>query len=141
MKISEIMSGNPVVGSPGETLQQAAEYMDRLDCGFLPVGENDRLVGALTDRDIAVRGVARGRGPDTTIGEILSEEVLYCFSDDECETVANNMGDQQVRRLPVVDRDKRLVGIVSLGDLAGAVTNSTGGQALEEVSEPGGLHG
>ena len=92
--------------------------MAEIDAGALPVGENDRLVGMITDRDIAVRAVADGKGPDTPIREIMTTEVKYCFEDDEIDEVALNMADIQVRRLPVLNDQKRLVGIISLGDIA-----------------------
>ena len=92
--------------------------MAEIDAGALPVGENDRLVGMITDRDIAIRAVAAGQSPDAKIRGVMSKEVLYCFDDEANDDVARNMSDAKVRRLPVVDRDKRLVGILSLGDLA-----------------------
>jgi CBS domain-containing protein len=107
----------------------------------MPVGENDRLVGMITDRDIAIRAVAQGKGPDTPVREVMStEQVLYCFEDEDLEHVAQNMGDTQVRRLPVVNREKRLVGIVSLGDIARKEDRKTAGKAVREVSKPGGQH-
>jgi CBS domain-containing protein len=118
MKVSEAMTRDVSVASPDDTLQQAASKMAALDAGVLPVGANDRLVGMLTDRDIAVRAVAQGKGPQTPVREVMSEEVMYCFEDEDLTTVTQNMGDIRVRRLPVLSRDKRLVGIVSLGDLA-----------------------
>lgn len=94
--------------------------MAEIDAGVLPVGENDRLVGMITDRDIAVRAVAAGKPPDTPIRDVMSSDVCYCFDDQEISDVAANMADIKVRRLPVVNRDKRLVGILSLGDIAQA---------------------
>jgi CBS domain-containing protein len=115
--------------------------MADIDAGAVPVGENDRLVGMITDRDIAVRAVAQGKGPDAKVREVMSEEVQYCFEDEDLDEVARNMGEIQVHRLPVVNRDKRLVGIVSLGDIArrGAPGNTTG-EALSGISRPGGQH-
>src|SRR3546814_10334410 len=95
------------------------QMMADIDTGFLPVADNDRLIGIVTDRDIAIRGVAAGRRPEASIREVMSDEVKYCFDDQDVDDVLENMGDIQVRRLPVVDRDKRLVGIVSLTDQIG----------------------
>jgi CBS domain-containing protein len=110
--------------------------MADLDVGALPVGENDRLVGMISDRDITVRAVAKGLDPDkTTVRNAMSEHIRYCFEDEDTHQIAHQMGQWQVRRLPVLNRDKRLVGIVSLGDLAigGAGEESKG--ALKEISE------
>jgi len=105
------------VSNPDQTIQDAAKMMTDVDAGVLPVGESDRLVGMITDRDIAVRAVALGKGPKTPVREVMTSDVKYCFDDQDTEEVAQNMGDLQVRRLPVVNRDKRLVGVLSLGDL------------------------
>src|SRR5205085_10714550 len=109
--------GEACLTGPDRSIREAAEMMADQDIGALPVGENDRLVGMITDRDIAVRAVARGLGPDTKIREVMSEEVMYCFDDEELDDAAQNMGGIKVRRLPVLNRDKRLVGIISLSDL------------------------
>ncbi|TIX11725.1 MAG: CBS domain-containing protein, partial [Mesorhizobium sp.] len=106
----------------------------------LPVGENDRLVGMITDRDIAVRGVAEGKGPDTKIREVMSAEVKYCFDDQEVDDILRNMGDLKLRRMPVISREHRLVGIISLGDLATAGNTEWAGEALGGISQPGGEH-
>jgi CBS domain-containing protein len=129
------------IASPNETIRQAAQAMAEIDAGVLPVGENDRLVGMITDRDIAVRAVAAGKSPDTLIREIMSRDVCYCFDDQSIDDVAANMGEIKVRRLPVVDRGKRLVGILSLGDMAladGQDKPTT--EALCGICEPGGQH-
>jgi CBS domain-containing protein len=99
----------------------------------------DRLAGMVTDRDIAIRAVAIGKGPETTVGEVMSSEVLYCHEDEEIAHVSRNMGEKQVRRLPVVDVEKRLVGILSLADVA-SLAEDTAGEALQGVTQPGGLH-
>ncbi len=140
MKIKDAMTTEVVIARPDQTIAEAARMMAECDSGALPVGEDDRLVGMITDRDIAIRAIAKDLGPDTPIREVMSKEVLYCFQDEDVEHVADNMGAQQVRRLPVLDRDKRLVGIVSLGDLATNSKPKTSGQAIAAISRPGGLH-
>ena len=139
MRISEVMTRDVQMASPGQTLREAARWMADLGVGVLPVAENDRLVGMITDRDIAVRGVATGKGPDAEVREVMSAEVKYCYDDQTIEEVARNMRDIQVRRLPVLNRDKRLVGIVSLGDLA-LETDEPAATALQGISRPGGQH-
>lgn len=140
MKICDAMTRDVCVASPNETICDAARQMAAIDAGVLPVGENDRLVGMITDRDIAVRAVAQGLGPDTPIREVMSQEVLYCFEDDSVDDVARNMADQQVRRLPVVDRDKRLVGIVSIGDVARCEPGRQTAEAMAGIAQQGGAH-
>lgn len=135
MNISEVMSRNVRIASPEDTLQHAAQMMKDIDAGVLPVGENDRLVGMLTDRDITVRAVALGKVPDTCVREVMSPDIKYVYDDESLEDAARNMGELQVRRLPVLNRDKKLVGIVSLGDVA-LRKKDTAGEALQEVSEP-----
>lgn len=140
MKVADVMSRDVRVASPRDTIRDAAKIMADQDVGVLPVGDNDRLVGMLTDRDIAVRAVAKGMGADAKVGDVMSAEVLYCYDDEDLDDVARNMGDVQVRRLPVVNRDKRLVGIVSMGDLARREDPKTVGRTMSQVSEPGGAH-
>jgi CBS domain-containing protein len=140
MKVGETMTRDVRVANPNETLQQAAKLMASLDAGVLPVGENDRLIGMITDRDIAVRAVAEGKGPDTPVRHVMTEDVKYCFEDQDVEEVTRNMGDIQVRRLPVLNRDKRLVGIVSLGDVAVTHEGIATAEALNKISQPGGAH-
>ncbi len=119
MKVRECMSRNVEVGRKTMSLHEVAEMMKVGDFGSLPIGDDDRLVGMVTDRDIVIRAVAEGMDPDeTTVREVMSEKVLYCFDDEEIEAVAHNLGTNQIRRLPVLNRQKRLVGILSLGDLA-----------------------
>src|SRR6185436_16604779 len=140
MRVSEYMTPDVRIASPDETIREAAKTMAEVDAGALPVGENDRLVGMITDRDIAIRGIAEGRGPDAKVREVMSEDVRYCYDDEAAADVLRHMGDIRVRRLPVLNREKRLVGIISLGDLAtsGMVTES--GNALSGISRPGGAH-
>jgi len=140
MKVSAAMTRDVRVANPGETVQQAARTMASLDAGALPVGEGGRLVGMITDRDIAIRAIAEGKGPDAPVREVMSKEVKYCFDDQNVEEVTRNMGDLQVRRLPVLDRDKRLVGILSLGDVATRVAGTAAAGALNKISRRGGAH-
>jgi len=140
MRVSEAMSRDVRVASPEQTICEAAQMMGEIDAGVLPVGENDRLVGIITDRDIAVRAVAQDKPPSTKIRDVMSHEVLYCYDDQELDEVAVNMGDEQVRRMPVVNRDKRLVGIVSLADVAQTENAKTTGRAAADISSPGGQH-
>ena len=140
MRVSEAMTRDVRVARPNQTIQDAAKMMSDVDAGVLPVGENDQLVGMITDRDIAVRGVAQDKGPDTPVREVMTADVKYCFEDDDTADVARNMADIQVRRLPVLTRDKRLVGIISLGDMAVTEGASQAGEAVAGISQPGGQH-
>jgi CBS domain-containing protein len=140
MLVNEAMSSDVKVANPGQSIRDAARMMAEIDAGVLPVGENDRLVGMITDRDIAIRAVAAGKPPTTPVREVMSEEVKYCFEDDDLDEVVENMADIKLRRLPVLNRDKRLVGIVSLADIALVDGPSNAGSALCGISEPGGDH-
>ena len=139
MQIAQIMTKNVHIVSPDDSVTAVARHMADNDIGFLPVGQNDRLVGTITDRDIVVRCVADGRDGDMTVAEVMSADVKYCFEDEEIGDVARNMGDIQVRRLPVLNRDKRLVGVVSLADAARR-DPSLAGAGLQGVTAPGGAH-
>ena len=140
MRVSEAMTREVRVASPGQSIRDVAKIMDEINAGSVPVGDNDRLVGMITDRDIAIRAVAVGKGPDTPVREVMtSEQVLYCYEDEELDHVAKNMSQQQVRRLPVVNREKRLVGIVSLGNIAQAESRAAS-KAVKGVTKPGGAH-
>jgi CBS domain-containing protein len=136
MLVSEAMTRDVRVVSPDHTIEAAARIMGEIDAGVLPVAENDLLVGMITDRDITVRAVAEGKGPETRVREVLTQDVKYCFDDEPISQVAHNMGDIQLRRLPVVNREKRLVGVLSLGDLAQAQGSQPAGQALAGISQP-----
>jgi len=138
MQVREVMTPEVEVISPETTLAEAAQKMKTLDVGPLPVGERDRLVGMVTDRDITVRATAEGRDPKTTkVREVMTEQVFYCFEDESIEQAAEIMERAQIRRLMVLNRDKRLVGIVSLGDLAVETgEEELAGEVLERVSEP-----
>lgn len=140
MRVSEIMTTSVQLCTPDDTLKDAAEAMGALGVGLLPVTDNERLLGMISDRDIAVRGIGMGRGPDSRVGDVMTTEVLYCFEDQTLEEVAANMGDQQIRRLPVLNRDKRLVGIISLGDIAQASAVGRGAEALSLISRPSPQH-
>ena len=140
MRVSEVMTSGVRVVSPEQTISEAAQLMAELDAGALPVGEEDRLVGMITDRDIAVRAVAAQKPPTTKVREVMSQEVLYCFDDQDLDDIAQNMSDVKVRRLPVVNREKRLVGIVSIGDLAKGDNAASTGQAVADITAPGGEH-
>ena len=134
MIISEVMTHDVRIASPDDTLETAARLMEEEDFGSLPVAENDQLVGMLTDRDIAIRAVARGLVPrDTTVREVMSAEIKYVYDDETVRDVARVMGDLHIRRLPVVNRAKRLVGIVSLGDLA-LTKPTSAGDALQSIA-------
>ncbi|MDP2665715.1 MAG: CBS domain-containing protein [bacterium] len=139
MKVNEIITRDPEVIRPDAVLIAAAQKMNSLDIGVLPVCDGDRLVGMITDRDIAVRGVAQGYDPKTArVQEVMTPEVIYCFDDEDVKEAAKKMEEKQVRRLPVLNREKRLVGIVSLGDLAVRTDKEKlAGEVLERVSEPG----
>ena len=140
MRVAEAMTRDVRVAHPDQSIQEAARMMADIDAGILPVGEGDRLVGMITDRDIAIRAVAEGKGPQTPIRDVMSPEVKYCFEDDDTDEVARNMAEIQVRRLPVVNRDKRLVGIIALGDLAVMEGGRVAGEAVSGISQPGGQH-
>ena len=140
MQIRDAMSDDVQIANANQSIRDAAILMAKIDAGSLPVGENDRLVGMITDRDIAVRAIALGKGPDTLVRDVMSEEVKYCFENDDVGEVAQNMSDLKIRRLPVLNKSKRLVGIVSLGDLALADGPANAGEALCSISEPGGAH-
>jgi CBS domain-containing protein len=140
MRVSEAMTREVRVATPGQSIRDVAKMMAESDAGSVPVGENDRLVGMITDRDIAIRAVAQGKGPDTPVREVMSDsKVLFCYEDEDLEHVAWNMGDEQVRRLPVVNREKRLVGIVSLGNIAQRESRSAG-KAVKGITRQGGAH-
>jgi CBS domain-containing protein len=136
MNVGEVMTHGVVVTSPDDTVQTAAQTMADLDTGVLPIGENDRLIGILTDRDLSTRIVAEARDPTTTVvREVMSPEVHCCFEDESVEEAARKMSRWQVRRLPVLNRQHRVVGIVSLGDLAREATPEIAGGVLSGISE------
>jgi CBS domain-containing protein len=135
MKIKDVMTKSADWISPDTTLAQAAQQMKKEDIGFLPVGENDKLIGSVTDRDIAIRAVAEGKDPNATkVREVMTAKMYYCFDDQSVDEICDNMAEIKVRRLPVVNRDKRLVGVVSLGDLSQAKEKSSG-EALKTITQ------
>ena len=139
MLVRECMSGAAAITAPQSSVREAARLMKEAATGALPVGENDRLVGMLTDRDIAIRAVAEGKGADTPVRDIMTPDIEYCFDDEDLDAAARKMGELQVRRLPVLNRDKRLVGVISLGD----ISQAGGGHAetaLSDIAEKGGQH-
>jgi CBS domain-containing protein len=140
MKISEVMTRDVQTIRPDQTAQEAASFMLNSDAGSIPVTEGDRLIGMITDRDIAVRGVANGSGPDTPVRELMSNDIICAREDDDVAAVAAKMSEAQVRRLPVLDSSERLCGIVSIGDLSRETEGESAHQALEGVSQPGGQH-
>jgi CBS domain-containing protein len=135
MQVSDVMTPNVHVVHPEQTLREVAAAMAELDIGALPVGENNRLVGMITDRDIVIRAIAEGKDPGTKVREVMSPQVKYCYEDEKVDHVAHNMGDIQVRRLPVMNRDKKLVGIVSLSDVALKRGPGVAGETVRNVSE------
>ena len=141
MKVAECMTQEVETITPDQSIREAAQFMLRADAGAMPVSDGDRLIGMVTDRDITVRATAEGRGPDTPVRDVMTDEVLYCFDDDEIEAVALKMSDRQVRRMPVLSReDDRLVGIVSLGDLSRSDRDDAAAVALDGITDPGGEH-
>ena len=137
MKVADVMTRGGTLTNPHKTLRDVARQMSEQGIGAVPVAENDRLVGMVTDRDIVIRGIAEGRGPDAEIRSVMTEQVKYCFSDEDVEQVTTSMANLQLRRLPVVNRDKQLVGVLSLSDLARRGDTSThAGQALHGISQP-----
>ena len=141
MRVSEIMTRDVRITEPGATIQDVASTMAAIDAGFMPVGENDRLVGTITDRDIAVRAVGEGLGPNTPVRDVMTRDVKYCFEDEDVADVARNMALIQVRRLPVLNREKRLVGVLTLGDMAiDDQTEDEAEHALSGISEPRHMH-
>ncbi|GLQ87786.1 CBS domain-containing protein [Dyella flagellata] len=133
--IKDVMTRDVKIVSPDQSLRDAAMAMAAHDIGALPVGDHDRLVGLITDRDIAIKGVAKGKSVDTAVREVMCEGIKYCFEDEDVVHVADNMADLGIRRLPVVDRQKRLVGIVSLSNICHGHDNARN-SLLEGVARP-----
>ncbi|SRR5258707_11918545 len=140
MKVSEAMNRGVHIVSANDPLKKAAKIMAEEDVGFLPVEEDDRLVGMLTDRDIVTRVVARGKDGSARVRDAMTQDVKYCFENEELEDVIENMADIQVRRLPVMNKDKRLIGVLSLADAARLYSPDAVGVAFSGVVSPGGQH-
>lgn len=137
MKIDQIMSRNVICIEPTLPIGKAADKMRDHDVGFLPICENDKLIGAVTDRDITIRSVAQGRDPRLApIREIMTQDIFYCYDDEDVEQVARNMQEKEVRRMVILNRQKRLVGVVSLGDIAKTFSEQTlAGETLGDIAE------
>ena len=136
-QLKDLMSRDVKVVGPDVTIADAARMMRDGDFGMLPVSDNDRMIGTISDRDIAIRAVAEGKGADTKVRDVMSEGIAWAYEDDSVEKAAKLMSERQVRRLPVVDRDKRLIGIVALGDFAVERSQiQPAAQALSEISKP-----
>ncbi len=137
MQIKEVMTPGPEIISPEASLAEAATIMKKLDVGSLPVSNGDTIVGWITDRDITTRATAEHRNPDAAVvREAMSPEVVFCSENDDVDDCARLMEEKQIRRLPVLNAERRLVGIVSLGDMAVNTDKKLGGEILERVSEP-----
>lgn len=134
--IRDVMTGDVKIVGPSQTIRDAARLMASADIGSLPVGENDRLVGMVTDRDLALRALAHGLDHDTPVRDVMTTAVKYCHDHEDVEQVARNMAELGVRRLPVVDRDKRLVGIVALSNIAQSGDSKAADSLLEGVAQP-----
>jgi CBS domain-containing protein len=137
MKTQEIMTRKVQVAEPTLPIAKAAQKMRDLNIGFLPICENDKLIGTLTDRDITIQSVAQGRDPRlASVREIMSQQVFYCYEDDDIEHAAEHMKEREVRRLVILNREKRLVGVLSLGDIARASgEQQLAGETLGQIAE------
>jgi CBS domain-containing protein len=137
MQIRDIMTRDVQVVAPSDSIRRAAELMDSLNVGVLPVCDGGNLVGVVTDRDITVRATSTGRAPDEClVGEVMTADVRYCYEDDVVNDVARLMGSVQIRRIPVLDQSNRLTGIIALGDIATQAKENAAGPTLERISEP-----
>lgn len=136
-KLNDVMSRDVLVISPDDTIREAAQQMRKGNFGMMPVGENDRMIGAISDRDIAIRAVGEGKDPSTKVRDVMSEGIIWAYEDDSVDDAAKLMSEHQIRRLPIVNADKRLVGIVALGDFAVESADiEAAGEALSEISKP-----
>ena len=136
-KLNEVMTRDPEVIRPDASIQEAARKMKDLNVGSVPVCDGDRLMGMVTDRDITLRAVAEGRDPKMTrVNETMTKGVIYCFEDQTLKDAADLMAEKQIRRLPVLSREKRLVGIISLGDVSIEGNDQTSGNTLQDISRP-----
>jgi CBS domain-containing protein len=135
MRVSDAMTCEVHIAHPEQSLREVAQFMAELDVGALPVEENGRLVGMITDRDIAVRAVAKDKPPSTRVRDVMSRRIVYCYDDERIDHAAHNMSDFQMRRLPVVNREKELVGIISLADIATKRGSKAAGEAVVGISQ------
>ena len=136
-QVADVMTRGVRTLSPKDSLLRAAKTMEELNVGSVPVCDGEQLLGMVTDRDITVRGVAHGKAAESTpLSDVMSKDVRWCFEDDSIDKVVDEMRDAKIRRLPVVDRDKHLVGILSLGDVAAKADSFEAGEALADISEP-----
>ena len=136
-QVADVMTRDVRVVSPKDSIQRAAQCMDELNVGVVPVCDGSKLLGMVTDRDITVRGVAAGKMADTPVTEVMSEHVRWCYEDQDLDEVMDEMRDAQIRRLPVINHEKKLVGIVSLGDLADRGSDDKRvGETLKDISTP-----
>lgn len=136
MKVADLMTRDPQIIDPETTLQRAAELMDDLGVGLLPVCEAGRLIGVVTDRDITVRGTAAGQGPgETTVADVMTSDLQWCFEDEDVAEAERLMRDAQIRRLPVLDQNRKIVGVLSLGDLAAKGAHDVS-ETLDVISQP-----
>lgn len=140
MNIRDLMTSDVQTVSPTDTAQQAAGFMLSADTGSIPVCDGDKIVGMITDRDIAVRGVGKGFGPECSVADLMSKDIVCARDTDDVHAIAQQMSDKQVRRMPVVDADDRLIGMVSLGDLSRQSQDSAAKTALDGVSAEGSQH-
>ena len=135
-RLKDLMSRDVQIISPDATIKEAAQQMRKGNFGMMPVGEDDRMIGAISDRDIAIRAVADGKGPSAKVREVMSEGIVWAYEDDSVDVAVKLMSDKQIRRLPIVNAAKRLVGIVALGDLAVVKSDvEAAGEALSEISK------
>ncbi len=134
MKVRDVMSKDVQVARPGDTVQEVASRMAAGDFGFMPVADGDTLIGTITDRDLTVRALAKGAAASASVVEYITRDPHTANADDDLKTVLDAMGTKQIRRLPVLDKDSRLVGVVSLGDLSTRVKEKYAGEALEDIS-------
>lgn len=136
-KLKDLMSRDVQIIGPDGTIKEAAQQMRKGNFGMMPVGENDRMIGTISDRDIVIRAVAEGKDPSTKVREIMSEGIVWAYEEDSVDDAVKLMSDHQIRRLPIVNADKRLVGIVALGDFAVESADiEIAGEALSEISKP-----
>ncbi len=136
-QVADVMTRDVRTLSPKDSMLLAAQAMEELNVGSVPVCDGEQLLGMVTDRDITIRGVAHGKPADSTpLRDVMSTGVRWCFEDDSIDKVVDEMRDAKIRRLPVVDRDKHLVGILSLGDVAAKADSFEAGEALADISEP-----